>query len=320
VGKESRGTMVLIQAVEGVLTLIFMGLVGYVLAYKKWFTPETTAIIPKLVNYVSLPLFLLYSLVHAFHRDELIHLVYGALVPLISMIICFGLSLFLGRLLHINKKHIGIFHAAFTTSNSIFIGLPVTLALFGEKAIPYTLLYFFANTTFFWTIGNYALSGDSGQAKVKLFSRSTLKRIFSGPIIGFLTAVILILLNIQLPDFILNAVQYLGNMTTPLALILIGITLYGMNLKKIRLNRDLLWVLLGRFVISPLSIMAVAYFIPIPVLMYKVFVIMASLPAMIQIVVLSSFYKTDTEYATVVVSASTLLSIVTIPIFMLLLS
>ncbi len=312
--------MVLIQAIEGVLTLILMGLVGYMLAYKKWFTPETKAIIPKLVNYVSLPLFLLYSLVHAFHRDELIHLVYGALVPLLSMIVCFVLSLFLGRLLHINKKHIGIFHAAFTTSNSIFIGLPVTLALFGEKAIPYTLLYFFANTTFFWTIGNYALSGDSGQAKVKLFSRSTVKRIFSGPIIGFLTAVIFILLNIQIPAFILNAVQYLGNMTTPLALILIGITLYGMDLKKIRLNRDLLWVLLGRFVISPLSIMMVAYFIPIPALMYKVFVIMASLPAMIQIVVLSSFYKTDTEYATVVVSASTLLSIVTIPIFMLLLS
>lgn len=312
--------MVLIQAIEGVLTLILMGLVGYMLAYKKWFTPETKAIIPKLVNYVSLPLFLLYSLVHAFHRDELIHLVYGSLVPLLSMIVCFVLSLFLGRLLHINKKHIGIFHAAFTTSNSIFIGLPVTLALFGEKAIPYTLLYFFANTTFFWTIGNYALSGDSGQAKVKLFSRSTVKRIFSGPIIGFLTAVIFILLNIQIPAFILNAVQYLGNMTTPLALILIGITLYGMDLKKIRLNRDLLWVLLGRFVISPLSIMMVAYFIPIPALMYKVFVIMASLPAMIQIVVLSSFYKTDTEYATVVVSASTLLSIVTIPIFMLLLS
>jgi len=44
------------------------------------------------------------------------------------------------------------------------------------------------------------------------------------------------------------------------------------------------------------------------------------LPAMVQIVVLSSFYKTDTEYATLVVSASTLLSIVTIPIFMVLLS
>ena len=57
-----------------------------------------------------------------------------------------------------------------------------------------------------------------------------------------------------------------------------------------------------------------------PELMYKVFVIMASLPVMIQTVVLSSLYKTDTEYATLVVSATTLLSIITIPIYMVLLS
>ena len=47
---------------------------------------------------------------------------------------------------------------------------------------------------------------------------------------------------------------------------------------------------------------------------------MASLPAMIQTVVLSSLYNTDTEYATLVVSATTLLSIITIPIYMVLLS
>lgn len=311
--------MVLLHAVEGVLTLILMGLVGWFLAHKGWFSAETKGLFPKLVNYVSLPLFLLYSLVHAFHRDDLIHLIYGAIVPFLAMVICFALSLLLGKVLRIEKKHLGIFRAAFTTSNSIFVGLPVTLALFGEKALPYTLLYFFANTTFFWTIGNYSMSQDTGKEKVKLFSRDTVSRIFSGPIIGFLTALLVILLELPLPDFFMNAAQYLGSMTTPLALLFIGITLHGMNLRRIKLNRDLLWVLLGRFVISPLTISLVAVFLPIPDLMYKVFIIMASLPAMVQIVVLSSFYKTDTEYATLVVSVSTLLSIATIPLYMLLL-
>lgn len=311
--------MVLLHAIEGVLTLIFMGMTGCILASKGWFTAESKALFPKLVNYVSLPLFLLYSLLNAFHRDDLLHLIYGALVPFLSMVLCFLLSLVLGKIFSINKKHIGIFHASFTTSNSIFVGLPVTLALFGEKALPYTLLYFFANTTFFWTIGNYCMSMDSGKTKAALFSRSTVKRIFSGPIIGFLTALLLILLDVRLPDFIMNAAKYMGGMTTPLALLFIGITLQGMDLKKIRFNRDVIWVLLGRFVISPLTIMLVAWFLPVPNLMYKVFIIMASLPAMVQIVVLSSFYKTDTEYATLVVSVSTLLSIITIPLYMVLL-
>jgi len=311
--------MVLLHAIEGVLTLILMGIVGCILAHRGWFTAETKALLPKMVNYVSLPFFLLYSLINAFHRDDLVHLIYGAVVPFLAMVMCFVLSLFLGKVLRINKKHLGIFHASFTTSNSIFVGLPVTLALFGEKALPYTLLYFFANTTFFWTIGNYSMSLDSGTAKTKLFSYGTLKRIFSGPIIGFLTALLLILFEIPLPEFFMNAAHYLGNMTTPLALIFIGVTLYGMDLRKTKFNRDLLWVLLGRFVISPLSISLVAFFLPIPDLMYKVFIIMASLPVMVQVVVLSSFYKTDTEYATLIVSVSTLLSVLTIPLYMVIL-
>ena len=63
-----------------------------------------------------------------------------------------------------------------------------------------------------------------------------------------------------------------------------------------------------------------AHIFPMPELMYKVFVIMASLPAMVQTVVLSSLYQTDPEYATLVVSSTTLLSIITIPIYMVLLS
>jgi malate permease and related proteins len=311
---------IFLRAIEGVLTLIIIGMAGYFLAYKRWFNPETKAILPKLVNYVALPPFLFYSLVHAFTRDELHHLIYGAAVPFLSMIACFAISIVIGRVFSVDKHHLGVFHASFTTSNSIFVGVPVTLALFGEKALPYTLLYFFANTTFFWTVGNYSLSLDAGGGpKVALFSAATLKRIFSGPMLGFLFAIVFILVGAVMPDFVMEAAHYLGNMTTPLALIFVGITLFGMDLHKIRMNADLFWVLMGRFVVSPVSIYLIAQILPIPDLMFRVFIIMASLPAMVQIVVLSSFYKSDVEYATLVVSVTTILSIFTIPLYMVLL-
>jgi malate permease and related proteins len=312
---------VFLHAVQGVLTLLLISAVGYFLAAKGWFNQQTEAVLPRLVNYVALPMFLIYSLVHAFHREDLGQLLYGASIPFLSMILCFFCSWLVGRFFKVNRQHIGVFHAAFVNSNSIFVGLPVTLALFGETALPYTLLYFFANTTFFWTVGNYSLSQDSaGQKKVSLFSMGTLKKIFSGPMIGFLAAIFLILTGLSLPGFFMDAAHYLGNMTTPLALIFIGVTLHKLDLRKIRLNADIVWVLLGRFVVSPLMICALSVFLPMPLLMFKVFIIMASLPAMAQIVVLSSFYRADSEYAAVVVSLSTLLSIVTIPVYMMLLS
>lgn len=312
--------MVLLDAVEGVLSLLLMGLIGYILAWKGWFNEESKALLPKLITYVSLPLFLLSSLTSTFKSDELVHMVYGAVVPMLSMIICLFFSLGLGKILKVDKKHIGLFHTTFTTSNSIFIGVPVNIALFGEQSLPYTLVYFFANTIFFWTVGNYYISSDSKKSKVKLISMDSLKKIFSMPVIALIVALLLILLQIKLPNFLMNAAKYLGNMTTPLAIILIGVILHSIDLKKIKWDRDLIWVMVGRFIISPLSILLVIYFIPVPELMRKVFIIQASLPAMAQTAILASFYQTDIEYATLIVSVSTLASIITIPIFMLLIS
>ena len=96
------------------------------------------------------------------------------------------------------KGHRGIFQSTFTTSNTIFVGLPVTMALFGEEAIPYTLLYFFANTTFFWTLGNACIQADSKEFSYQqMFTLKTLRRIFSPPILGFLASLIILILNIN---------------------------------------------------------------------------------------------------------------------------
>ncbi|WP_196599261.1 AEC family transporter [Pectinatus frisingensis] len=313
---------VFLHAIEGVITLLLMGLAGWYMAYKGWIDKNNKSLLPKLVNYISLPLFFIYNLTTTFSKDQLEHLISGAAVPFISMIICYFLSLLFVRLLHIRHGHRGTFSASFTNSNSIFVGVPVTLALFGEKALPYALLFFFANTTFFWTIGNASIQSDANKSASwrDYMTLATLKKVFSAPICGFLISVLLILFDITLPSFLMDTAKYLGYMTTPVALIFIGSTLYSMNFKQLKFDRDLNGVLTGRFIIAPIITYIVGSFFPIPELMFKDFIIMASLPAMIQTVVLSSLYKTDIEYATVIVSITTIFSIITIPIYMVILS
>ena len=310
----------LLHAVSGVLTLILMGLIGCVLAKVGWINADNKALLPKLVNYVSLPLFFIYNITHTFSHDQLIHLITGSVIPFISIAACFIISIAAAHLLA-KKGHRGSFESSFMTSNTIFVGLPVTMALFGEEAVPYTLLYLFANTTFFWTLGNACIQSDSRSFCFKrMLNLATLKRIFSPPMLGFLASVIILLLDIPLPKFFLDTAQYVGALTTPLALIFIGVTLYSMGLKKLRFDRELVGICIGRFIIAPLSIWLIGSFFTMPELMYKVFIIMASLPAMVQTVVLSSLYGTDVEFATLIISATTLLSIFTIPIYMVLLS
>jgi len=75
-------------------------------------------------------------------------------------------------------------------------------------------------------------------------------------------------------------------------------------------------VLVGRFIISPIAVLVVASFFPIPELMKKVFVIQAALPAMTQTTILAKVYEADTEYAAVLVTITTLFAIIAIPIYM----
>jgi len=304
------------QAVECVLSLFLIGLVGYVLDKKGWFCPETKAMLPRLVTLVTLPLYLFGNILGTFSHDELLQLVYGVIVPAASILLTFGLALLTARLIRVRRGRWGLFCTSFATSNTIFIGLPVNVALFGEGALPYVLLYFFANTTFFWTAGNYCLSLDGPRTPEKVWSRATLKRVLSPPLIGFMLGVLAVLLEVRPPGFIMSAAGYLGGMTTPLAIIFIGLTLASVPLKALRPDRDVVMLLIGRFVVSPLTIIGLMQFFSLPPLMAKVFIIQSSLPVVSSAALLAGYHRSDVGYASVVVSLSTLLSLVTIPLYM----
>ena len=310
------------QAVECVFSLFLIGLVGFVLAKRGWFSPETKALLPRLVTIITLPPYLFANILTTFNHDQLMSLVYGTIIPMVSVVLVFLISLVLARLLRLPKGRWGIFCAGLATSNTIFIGLPVNVALFGPDALPYVLLYFFANTTFFWTVGNYCLSldGDGGRAPERILSLATAKRVFSPPLLGFLVGVVVVMLEFQPPKFFMDAAHYIGGLTTPLAIIFIGITLASVSFKELKPDRDVLALLIGRVTISPLVIYGLIRLFPLPPLMAKVFIIQASLPIISSAVLLAGYYRTDVRYASVVVSLSTLLMLVTVPVYMVLLS
>jgi predicted permease len=106
-------------------------------------------------------------------------------------------------------------------------------------------------------------------------------------------------------------------MTTPLSMLFIGIAIYGVKLSNIKVSRDMIAILLGRFVISPLIVMVITYAIPLPLLMKKVFIIQAMLPVMTQTSIVAKSYQGDAEYAAIMTTVTTIASIMVIPVYML---
>ena len=320
--------MVLLQAFGGVLSLLLVVGVGYVLAGRGWFPPAVRGLLPRLVTNVALPPFLMCTILRSFGREDLWHMLQGTLLPLLAMVLMYALAYVVGRAAGVERRHFGLFCACVSNPNTIFIGIPVNMALFGEEAVPYVLLYYFASTSFFWTVGNYAISRDErapGAAAPLPGAEGNpggrrRKALVSAPVFGFLAGISLALTHVELPGFLLEAARLVGSLTTPLALIYIGVTLHEMDLRHLRVTRDMALTLTGRMAVSPLLVWALLPLFGLPPLMGKVFVMQASLPVLMQVAILSGYYNTDPEFGSLMVSLSTLACAVTIPVYMLLLS
>ena len=289
--------------------------VGVLVAYLGWVSTETEIFIPKVLTKVLLPPYLMCNIVLHFNRSQLFHVILSCLVPLASIIISYFIFRLLATLLRVDAHHRGLFALVGTVSNTIFVGIPVNMALFGEPSLPYVLLYFFANTTFFWTFGCYVLASEGeGKTKHTLFER--IKLMFSPPLCGVIVGIALVILDLGLPKVIVDTCQYLGQLATPLALMFVGIILQRVNWKETHMGKDIFLGLLTRLCLAPLILVFMLSLIPLPLEMARVFIIQSALPCMATISVMSAYYNADKEYGSTMVAISTVVGLITLPIWM----
>lgn len=233
------------------------------------------------------------------------------------MMILMVLAMILVQVFQIKRSRRGLFTSMFFNSNTVFVGLPINQALFGDKAIPYILIYYMANTTIFWTLGVYLIQKD-GNLNVKFDLKQTLGKIFSPPLLGFIIGVIFVLLHIQIPAFINQDLSYIGGLTIPLSMIFIGYSVANAGLGNIKLSRDNILILLGRFVIAPIVMTLLLIPTSMPILMKQVFILQSAMPVMTNAPIIASLYEADVDYAAIMVTESTVLSLAIVPFLMLL--
>ncbi len=308
------------DAVQSILTIALMIGTGYFLSYKKWFDRNASELFSRLILYVSLPVFMFWNILNTLSKENLVSSGRGLIIPLAGMILSYGIAVILAKLLKMEPERRGIFQAMFVFSNTVFIGLPVNLALFGDESVPLVLLYYIANTTLFWTIGIYSIRRSSREKAKTISVAETLRKIFSPPLMGFLVAIVFIVSEIRPPEFVMDTARYIGSMTTPLSMIFIGIIIYSIGPGKIRLSTDVTVLLIGRFLFCPLLVLGLSYYFSAPQLMTRVFVMEASMPVMAQSTIVAQAYEGDCEYAAVGFSVSTLVSMFVIPLYGILLS
>ncbi len=310
---------IFLRSISGILVILGVILVGFVIGEKGWFDDKSRGLLAKLVTQVALPCYMLYTITQRFTAADLLIMLPALRFPALSMVILLGIATAVARIFAVRQDRRGLFISMFFNSNTIFVGLPINQALFGDASIPYVLIYYMCNTTFFWTLGTYLIQRD-GEGEAQFDLKTSLKKVFSPPLMGFLLGLVMVMLQIKLPAFLASDLQYLGNLTTPLSMIFIGLSVSHVGVKQLVLGKEQLLILLGRFLVAPLLMASIVYWLPLPSLMKQVFIIQSAMPVMTNAPVVARLYGADSDYAAVMVTETTLATMVVIPILMLLMA
>ena len=310
-----------LTSITSIIPIIAIIILGYILQVKGWFGDDFGPNLSRLIMNVALPASIFVSVMKYLTLDKLISLSGGLLYTFVAFILGYIVAYITVILFKVRSGRRGTMINTFVNANTIFIGLPLNVALFGDQALPYFLIYYITNTISTWTLGVYLMTSDSKSGQSKKTSKFDWKKLLPAPLVGFLVALLFLLLRISIPDFATNTLTYVGNIVTPLSLIYIGIVLAKAGLNTITFDKDTIVTLVGRFILAPLIMLLVLkFFAPnMAIVEFKTFMIQSATPALAVLPILANQGKGDVEFSTNVVTLSTVLFIVVIPILQTLL-
>lgn len=308
------------NAISAVLMLFCLMAVGYGLGRLGWMTASEKKFVSRFVVNIAVPLNAIVGLTKNLTHEDL----FQAGMMLGSAVAGIVLTLILGAVaatvLKLPRSRWGVFTSMAGTSNTLFIGLPLSTQLFGEVCIPFVMVYYLSSSILTQTVV-VMLIERAGSAEPKGFGvKRILKDLFTKPpVLGVMTGVLLLALNLHPPALFLRFAEYMSNTVTPLALMYCGFIVYEVGLKNLRLLRGIPTMLVIRLLVSPLICAGLCYLTGITGLAQSVFIVEAALPVVSQITVMAGAYGADEEYAAIGACLSMLGCFFTIPVLMLLL-
>lgn len=201
-----------------------------------------------------------------------------------------------------------IYQLMFVFSNLGFIGIPVVSSILGSDAVVYVTVFVLMYNLVFYT---YGISWMEGR-----FSPAALRAMVNPGNLCCLLAIVLVLARIELPDFLLTATDYLGNVTTPLALLSVGYGLANGDLREIFGRPKLYLFSFVKLLLLPAIMMVLLRFFTRDPELLPVCLVMFGMPVGNMPLMLANQKGIDAENCTALITLTTLLCVVTIPLLL----
>lgn len=191
-------------------------------------------------------------------------------------------------------------------SNCGFMGIPLINALFGMEGVFYLTAFITVFNIFVWTHGIILISGERDMKKV-------VKVFYSPTIIAIALGLVTFFLRLSLPSVPSKALGYIGDLNTPLAMIVSGITIADTNVVKLLKKPSIYYVTALRLLIIPAVLSAILCNIPMDEKVRVTVLVAAAAPPAAMCTLQCVRYGKNSLYASEIFAFGTILSVVTLP-------
>lgn len=293
--------------------------VGYGAVRLNFVPSSATQVFSSLLMKITLPATVLVSLVQPYdpaflHDGVLIVVLGGALLSLYGLI-----SWWSARFFRVSGAKKGVWVFACMFSNNGFMGFPIALALFHQEGLALAVFLGIPFNLLAYTLGAKLMCSSredhGGEPAPSLVS------ILCTPVnAATLLGVALYLAQLSIPTVLSTPLTHLSNITTPLSMIVTGMTLAAGKASDLLRDKDVFSSCFMRLLVLPLLTWGILVLLPIsnPLVVGVTLIIMA-MPSPAITAILAQTYSADTAFAARAVFLSSLLCLVSIPLISLLL-
>lgn len=290
---------------------LFLLVAAGVLLRKLHIIPEAgKAVLTDLVIYLILPCNIVNSFRMEFNLTILGKFLVILMISVAIQFVCMILNHILYNRQPDSKRK--VLQYGTVCSNAGFMGNPIAEGVFGAEGLMYASIFLVPQRIVMWSAGVSYFTECPDR-------KSLIKKVATHPcIVAVYIGLVLLIGQIPLPAFLGDTIRAVGNCTTTISMVLIGTILAEVDPKSIFSPTVVFYAGIRLFMI-PFLVFAGCHLLQIDPLLTGVSVLLAGMPAGSTTAILAAKYDGDYIFATKCVVFTTVLSLVTIPLWCLVL-
>lgn len=289
--------------------LFIMILLGYILVKSNLLTKQDSKVLSTVALYIVTPCVIINAFQVQHSQDVKNGLILSFLTAIIIHIIYIVGVRIVGKAYTLN----GVEKATIIYTNAGNLIIPLVQALLGKEWVVYTTGYILVTTVFIWTHGRMLICEEKGFNVKELLKNVN--------VIASIIGILMFALKIQLPSLITETMDSISATIAPISMIVAGMLIAGMDVKDCLKNKRLYIITFLKMIVFPLFAVSLLKFTNLSSMvkngdMILLISLLASIaPTAASVTQLAQIYDADSEYASAYYFITTLLCILTMPVF-----